>query len=122
MPDGLAVAGLFGGAIALLALALIGLNSGQSGALVVVGALVAFGAIVVAGFSLVRGLRRAAEALERRTREVEQAGSRLKVLVEHVPAAVYIDVADPDVTDGGHLAYMSPQVTGDPRLPTRGAR
>jgi diguanylate cyclase (GGDEF)-like protein/PAS domain S-box-containing protein len=111
VPDGLAVAGLFGGAIVLLALALIGLESGQNGALVVVGAVVAFGAIVVAGLSLVRGLRSAAEALERRTREVEQAGSRLKVLVEHVPAAVYIDVADPDVTDGGHLAYMSPQVT-----------
>jgi diguanylate cyclase (GGDEF)-like protein/PAS domain S-box-containing protein len=35
----------------------------------------------------------------------------LKVLVEHVPAAVYIDVADPAVSDGGHLEYMSPQVT-----------
>ena len=33
------------------------------------------------------------------------------MLVEHVPAAVYIDVADPAVTDGGHLEYMSPQVT-----------
>jgi diguanylate cyclase (GGDEF)-like protein/PAS domain S-box-containing protein len=44
--------------------------------------------------------------------EAEEAGSRLQVLVEHVPAAVYIDVADPDVTDGGRLAYMSPQITG----------
>jgi diguanylate cyclase (GGDEF)-like protein/PAS domain S-box-containing protein len=30
----------------------------------------------------------------------------------HVPAAVYIDMADPDVSDGGRLAYMSPQITG----------
>jgi len=34
------------------------------------------------------------------------------VLVEHVPAAVYIDMADSDVSDGGRLAYMSPQITG----------
>jgi diguanylate cyclase (GGDEF)-like protein/PAS domain S-box-containing protein len=34
------------------------------------------------------------------------------LLVEHVPAAVYIDMADPDVSDGGRLAYMSPQITG----------
>ena len=38
------------------------------------------------------------------------ADSRYRVLVERVPAAVYIDVADADVTDGGHLAYMSPQI------------
>ncbi|HKB28741.1 MAG TPA: diguanylate cyclase, partial [Candidatus Limnocylindrales bacterium] len=38
------------------------------------------------------------------------ADSRYRMLVERVPAAVYIDVADPDVSDGGHLAYMSPQV------------
>ena len=115
VPDGLAVAGLFGGAVVLLALAAIGpsgVGSGPFGpALVAVGGLVAFGVVVVAGVVLVKSLRTAADALERRTREVEEAGSRLRVLVEHVPAAVYIDVADPDVTDGGHLAYMSPQVT-----------
>ena len=115
MPDGLAVAGLFGGAVVLLALALIGATGLGSSpfdpALVAVGGVVGFGAVVVAGIILVKGLRNSAEALERRTREVEEAGSRLRVLVEHVPAAVYIDVADPEVSDGGHLAYMSPQVT-----------
>ena len=50
--------------------------------------------------------------VEQTARQVEEAGSRLKVLVEHVPAAVYIDMADPDVSDGGRLAYMSPQITG----------
>ena len=115
MPDGLAVAGLFGGAIVLLALVLldaIGLGSSVIGAvLIAAAAVVAFGAVFAAGVVLVMRLRSSGDALERRTREVEDAGSRLKVLVEHVPAAVYIDVADPDVTDGGHLAYMSPQVT-----------
>ena len=38
------------------------------------------------------------------------ADSRYKLLVERVPAAVYIDVADPTVSDGGHLQYMSPQI------------
>ena len=115
MPDGLAVAGLFGGAVVLLALALIGLNglgSSQLGPVpIAVAGLVAFSAVIAAGVVLVKGLRNSADALEHRTREVESAGSRLKVLIEHVPAAVYIDVADPDVSDGGHLAYMSPQVT-----------
>ena len=50
--------------------------------------------------------------LEQTVRQVEEAGSRLQVLVEHVPAAVYIDMADPDVSDGGRLAYMSPQIRG----------
>jgi diguanylate cyclase (GGDEF)-like protein/PAS domain S-box-containing protein len=39
-----------------------------------------------------------------------EADSRYRVLVERVPAAVYIDVADPAVTDGGRLQYMSPQI------------
>jgi diguanylate cyclase (GGDEF)-like protein/PAS domain S-box-containing protein len=68
-----------------------------------VGGLLAVGAVTGSGVALLRRLRAAA-------REVEEAGSRLKVLVEHVPAAVYIDMADPDVSDGGRLAYMSPQV------------
>ena len=39
-----------------------------------------------------------------------EADSRYRVLVEHVPAVVYIDVADEAVSDGGRLAYMSPQI------------
>jgi len=39
----------------------------------------------------------------------EVADSRYRVLVEHVPAGVYIDVEDAGVTDGGRLDYMSPQ-------------
>jgi diguanylate cyclase (GGDEF)-like protein/PAS domain S-box-containing protein len=68
--------------------------------------------VVGAAIVLLRRLRGSATSLERRTREVEEAASRLQVLVEHVPAAVYIDLADPDVTDGGRLAYMSPQISG----------
>ena len=49
-----------------------------------------------------------------------EADSRYQTLVERVPAAVYIDVADPGVTDGGHLAYMSPQIEIDPGLSARG--
>ena len=116
MPDGLPVVGLFGGALALAALAVVGLTGIGSGPIAALalgaGIVVAFGAIVGSGVVLVRRLRSAAVTLERKTREVEQAGSRLKLLVEHVPAAVYIDMADPDVSDGGRLAYMSPQITG----------
>ena len=85
MPDGFAVAGLFGGAVVLLALILLALNglgSSQGGLVVmVIAAVAAFGTVVASGATLLRGLRSAADALEQRTREVEEAGSRLKVLV-----------------------------------------
>jgi diguanylate cyclase (GGDEF)-like protein/PAS domain S-box-containing protein len=100
VPDGLAVVGLFGGVLVLVAAAIAGLGP-SAGAVALPAALVAIGA----GALLVRRLR-TAEA------RVEEAGSRLRVLVEHVPAAVYIDMADPEVSDGGRLAYMSPQIAG----------
>ena len=46
------------------------------------------------------------DALARRA----EADTRYRVLVEHVPAAVYIDMQDPAVTDGGRLLYLSPQI------------
>jgi len=116
VPDGLAVVGLFGGAIVLAAFAIgasATVGSGQIApaaiAIVIIGA---FAVVVGCGVVLLRRLKAAAATLERTTRQVEEAGSRLQVLVEHVPAAVYIDMADPDVSDGGRLAYMSPQITG----------
>jgi diguanylate cyclase (GGDEF)-like protein/PAS domain S-box-containing protein len=99
---------LFVGALVLAATALVG----PASPLVVAIAVVALGVIVGAGIDLVRRQQSMAASLEHTTRQVEEAGSRLKVLVEHVPAAVYIDMADPDVSDGGRLAYMSPQITG----------
>jgi diguanylate cyclase (GGDEF)-like protein/PAS domain S-box-containing protein len=116
VPDGLAVVGLFGGALVLAALAVVGLTTSGSGqiapAAIAVGVVGAFAVVVGCGVVLVRRLRSAAATLEHTTRQVEEAGSRLQVLVEHVPAAVYIDMADADVSDGGRLAYMSPQITG----------
>jgi diguanylate cyclase (GGDEF)-like protein/PAS domain S-box-containing protein len=116
VPDGLAVVGLFCGALVLAALAVVGLTGAGSGqmatAAIAVGVIGAFAVVVGCGVVLVRRLRSAAETLEHTTRQVEEAGSRLQVLVEHVPAAVYIDMADPDVSDGGRLAYMSPQISG----------
>jgi diguanylate cyclase (GGDEF)-like protein/PAS domain S-box-containing protein len=56
--------------------------------------------------------RRDHEALEVARLQRAEADSRYRVLVEHVPAAVYIDVADDGVSDGGRLAYMSPQISG----------
>ena len=53
---------------------------------------------------------RARDELEVALVERAAADSRYRVLVERVPAAVYIDVQDPAVTDGGRLAYMSPQI------------
>ena len=101
VPDRFVAAGLFGGAVILAALA------GSAAA----GALVALAIVVGSGFLLVRRLRHLRNAFAETVRQSEEAGSRLKVLVEHVPAAVYIDLADPDVSDGGRLAYMSPQVS-----------
>ncbi|HEX2754444.1 MAG TPA: sensor domain-containing diguanylate cyclase, partial [Candidatus Limnocylindrales bacterium] len=116
VPDRLPAVGLFGGALVLAALAWIGLIGAGSGPIappvIAVGVVVALGVVVGAGVVLLRRLRGSAATLERRTREVEEAGSRLRLLVEHVPAAVYIDMADPDVSDGGRLAYMSPQISG----------
>src|SRR5262245_37506714 len=81
--------------------------------------LAALGVVLVSGIILVRRLRtstrdlnRTARAAEHSAREAEESARRLQVLVDHVPAAVYIDMADPDVTDGGRLAYMSPRITG----------
>ena len=116
VPDGLPAAGLFGGALVLAALVLVGIagvGSGQIPSIAIVTAdVIACGVVLGAGAVLVRRIRSTAATLERATRQVEEAGSRLSVLVEHVPAAVYIDMADPDVSDGGRLAYMSPQITG----------
>jgi diguanylate cyclase (GGDEF)-like protein/PAS domain S-box-containing protein len=53
---------------------------------------------------------RAREDLEVALVQRAEADSRYRVLVERVPAAVYIDVADSSVSDGGRLAYMSPQI------------
>jgi diguanylate cyclase (GGDEF)-like protein/PAS domain S-box-containing protein len=103
VPDSLALAGVFGGALVLAALAFESLPAATAGALALVAA---------CGVLLAVRLRQAATAVKRSTRQVEEAGSRLQVLVEHVPAAVYIDMADPDVSDGGRLAYMSPQICG----------
>ena len=100
MPDGRLALALFGAAVALTVFAFVGSVSPA----ILTGALIAIAVIAASGGLLVQRLRTA-------TRKVEEADSRLKVLVEHVPAAVYIDMADPDVTDGGRLAYMSPQVS-----------
>jgi diguanylate cyclase (GGDEF)-like protein/PAS domain S-box-containing protein len=107
-PDGLPVVGLFGGAVVLAVLPFVGPIAPVAAAI----AAVSLGVVVGAGIVLVRRQQRTTASLEHTTRQVEEAGSRLKVLVEHVPAAVYIDIADPDVSDGGRLAYMSPQITG----------
>ncbi len=104
LSGGLPVAGLFGGAIGLAALAIAGADSI---------ALAFLAAVVVAsGGVLVRRLRKADAALVETIRLAEQTAQRLTLLVEHVPAVVYIDLADSDVSDGGRLAYMSPQIQG----------
>ncbi len=53
--------------------------------------------------------RHARTELELAILRQEVTDSRYRVLVEHVPAGVYIDVEDPEATDGGRLDYMSPQ-------------
>ena len=82
--------------------------------------LVALGVILLAGVRqtllvhergrLLRDSSRARDELEVALVRRAEADSRYRLLVERVPAAVYIDVADPGVSDGGRLAYMSPQI------------
>jgi len=85
VPDGLPAAGLFGGGFVLAALAILGLTDGPSGPVpppvLAVGLLGALGLVVGSGIVLLRRLRGSAETLERRTREVEEAASRLQVLI-----------------------------------------
>jgi diguanylate cyclase (GGDEF)-like protein/PAS domain S-box-containing protein len=80
----------------------------------------AFGVILLAGLRqtmLVHERGRLLGDSGRARRELElalvqraDADSRYRILVERVPAAVYIDIADPAVSDGGRLTYMSPQI------------
>ena len=114
VPGGLAAAGLFGGALVLAAAAVGAVAGAGSAAAPVLLASVAAGLVAVLGGGLVvvRRLRDARTTLGRTSREADETATRLKVLIEHVPAAVYIDMADPDVSDGGRLAYMSPHITG----------
>ena len=53
---------------------------------------------------------RARDALELALSQHAETDSRYRVLVESVPAAVYIDVYDPAFTGGGRVSYMSPQI------------
>jgi len=82
--------------------------------------LTAFAVIMIAGVRqtllvhqrgrLLSDSSRARDDLEIALIQRAEADSRYRVLVEHVPAVVYIDVADHGVSDGGRLAYMSPQI------------
>jgi len=113
--DGVYVVGLFGAAVVLAALSIAagtGFIGGLPTAVVVLLALAALTVVLTCGDILLRRLRAASVGLERAKREADETATRLKVLVEHVPAAVYIDMQDPDVSDGGRLAYMSPQIVG----------
>jgi diguanylate cyclase (GGDEF)-like protein/PAS domain S-box-containing protein len=107
--------GLFGGAVVLAALGLAGILGATAvvpTSLLLASAPAALGVVVGCGVRLLLRLRAAARSLARATHEADEAATRLRVLVEHVPAAVYIDMQDPDVSDGGRLAYMSPQIAG----------
>jgi len=112
VPDDLPVVGLFGGALVLVGLIVLAPIGPIAPVPVGAMAVIAFGVVVGSGVFLVRRLRHASAGLEQTSRQVLEASSRLRVLVEHVPAAVYIDMADPAVSDGGRLAYMSPQING----------
>jgi diguanylate cyclase (GGDEF)-like protein/PAS domain S-box-containing protein len=52
----------------------------------------------------------ARDELEMALVQRSEADSRYRVLVESVPAAVYIDLADPAFIGGGRISYMSPQI------------
>jgi diguanylate cyclase (GGDEF)-like protein/PAS domain S-box-containing protein len=111
---GVSAAWLFGGALflATLTVAAVAATVPELVWATVALVVVAFGIVAGAGVVLLRRLREIAATLEQTNREAVETAARLRVLIEHVPAAVYIDMADPDVSDGGRLAYMSPQISG----------
>jgi diguanylate cyclase (GGDEF)-like protein/PAS domain S-box-containing protein len=113
-PDGISAIWLFGGALflAVRAVATVAASVPELVGATVALTAVALGVVVAAGMALLRRLRDTAATLERTSREAVETAARLRVLIEHVPAAVYIDMADPDVSDGGRLAYMSAHVRG----------
>jgi diguanylate cyclase (GGDEF)-like protein/PAS domain S-box-containing protein len=114
VPDGISAVWLFGGAL-FLALLAVTVVAGSVPELVWATVALAAGALAIvvgAGLVLLKRLRDTGATLERTSREAVETAARLRVLIEHVPAAVYIDMADPDVSDGGRLAYMSPQIRG----------
>ncbi|HEX5014057.1 MAG TPA: diguanylate cyclase [Candidatus Limnocylindrales bacterium] len=114
VPGGFSVVWLFGGGLFLAVLAIAGVAGAvpQLAGPTIVLAAAALGMVTGAGVMLLRRLQTTGATLAQTTREADEAEARLRVLVEHVPAAVYIDMADPAVSDGGRLAYMSPQITG----------
>jgi diguanylate cyclase (GGDEF)-like protein/PAS domain S-box-containing protein len=114
VPDGISAVWLFSGALFLAVLA-VAVVAGSVPELVWATVLLAAAALAIvvgAGLLLLKRLRDTGATLERTSREAVETAARLRVLIEHVPAAVYIDMADPDVSDGGRLAYMSPQIRG----------
>ncbi len=116
VPGDAASGGLIGGAVVLGSVAIVGIAgiapTGPGTVALAVAGIAALGVVLASAVSLVRVLRSAEAALDESTHRVEVAASRMKLLVEHVPAAVYIDEEDPSVSDGGRLSYMSPQVAG----------
>jgi diguanylate cyclase (GGDEF)-like protein/PAS domain S-box-containing protein len=114
VPDGISAVWLFGGALflAVMAVATVAASVPELVGATVAIAAVALGVVVGAGLALLRRLRDTGATLERTSREAVETAARLRVLIEHVPAAVYIDMADPDVSDGGRLAYMSAHIRG----------
>ena len=115
---GLAAAGLFAGALVLAALGVIAtlILPGSAAPALVVLEIAALSVVVSSGAILLRRLGDAATAVEDTTREAEETGSRLRVLVEHVPAVVYIDMADPGVRRRPPCLH-EPADRRDPRLP-----
>ncbi|MFL5776497.1 MAG: diguanylate cyclase domain-containing protein, partial [Chloroflexota bacterium] len=114
VPGGVSAVWLFGGALFLAVLAVAGVGGAVPelvGPTVVLAA-AALGMVVGAAVVLLRRLRDTGVSLEQTSREADETATQLRVLIEHVPAAIYIDMADPAVPDGGRLAYMSPQITG----------
>ena len=116
--------------------ALIVINPATGAELVIENA-AAFAVIVVAGVRqtllvhergrLLGASGQARDQLELALVQRADSDSRYRVLVESVPAAVYVDVADEAFPAGGRISYMSPQIqtilgyppeafTGDPDM------
>ena len=77
---------------------------------VAAGSAILFGLVVARMAGLLRDVASKVEQLDARTADLEQAETRYRTLVDHIPAVTFLQHVDPEDTDRWRTVYISPQV------------
>jgi PAS domain S-box-containing protein len=77
---------------------------------VAAGSAVLFGLVVLRMAGLLRDVASKVEQLDARGAELEQAETRYRTLVDHIPAVTFLQHTDPHDTNRWRTVYISPQV------------